>query len=570
MKKALCLLLAGVTAFSLSACGMPEFDSSNLTEAQAYTFAIFEKETVADYRYFKTAEVMLTDDFKADMEGIIEINEWDTSDISAAVLVDYRYSSGEVLSDSILFLMDSEKNILNKVVVEREGRSDDNKGEDVSPEADAATEAEGVSEDFAADDTDLRTLAEKELELEDYVAQNAEALSAYDTDVQKKLAADPNYIYSEEYINGMGVDGKKLIYDDKLREVVKYQHRVDVLNSGAANAKDILDEDEALAEMKTEICKNYYRVQREMAEAESQHGAELSGLIAKAEEVKKNDPDYLYNPDYISAAVGSAVLEEYDDDLLHKELYEEQLAYIDKGLETSLVELKELYQDCDDVKDAKLEYAQKLRGYAKQEKALNDFNNTNAAALKAYEDESAAAKKAAGSNYEKDVDYIKVQIKYEDLLNDQKAHELLLQEHKTLVDESKTEKDEEVKAFEDEEKLLINDAAAEIEIQGLIDYLSTKEDSKVSEYDAAKGEWGYIHPEYADYQNENLKRPVKKSSSSGGSYKYNYGGSSDDGGVKYDPNDDLYREHDYNNDGKINDQEFQDALGDYMDELMGY
>ena len=27
----------------------------------AYTYAIFEKETVADYRYFKTAEVMLTD-----------------------------------------------------------------------------------------------------------------------------------------------------------------------------------------------------------------------------------------------------------------------------------------------------------------------------------------------------------------------------------------------------------------------------------------------------------------------------------------------------------------------------
>ena len=61
--------------------------------------------------------------------------------------------------------------------------------------------------------------------------------------------------------------------------------------------------------------------------------------------------------------------------------------------------------------------------------------------------------------------------------------------------------------------------------------------------------------------------------SSGSSYNYNsydYGGSSDDGGVKYDPNDDLYREHDYNNDGKINDQEFQDALGDYMDDLMGY
>ncbi len=45
---------------------------------------------------------------------------------------------------------------------------------------------------------------------------------------------------------------------------------------------------------------------------------------------------------------------------------------------------------------------------------------------------------------------------------------------------------------------------------------------------------------------------------------------SDDGGIKYDPNDDYYRENDHNHDGKINDEEFQDALGDYMDDLMGY
>ena len=113
-----------------------------------------------------------------------------------------------------------------------------------------------------------------------------------------------------------------------------------------------------------------------------------------------------------------------------------------------------------------------------------------------------------------------------------------------------------------------NDAAAK-EKKAFSQYMRDKSPAEKSEYDASAGEWGYIHPDYADYQNENIKRPVK-TSSGGGGYKNSSNNNNDDGGIKYDPNDDLYREHDYNNDGKINDQEFQDALGDYMDEIMGY
>ncbi len=48
-------------------------------------------------------------------------------------------------------------------------------------------------------------------------------------------------------------------------------------------------------------------------------------------------------------------------------------------------------------------------------------------------------------------------------------------------------------------------------------------------------------------------------------YDYDYGD-----GEKYDPDDDLYSDHDYNSDGYINQNEWEDALGDYMDSIMGY
>ena len=38
---------------------------------------------------------------------------------------------------------------------------------------------------------------------------------------------------------------------------------------------------------------------------------------------------------------------------------------------------------------------------------------------------------------------------------------------------------------------------------------------------------------------------------------------------EYDPSDKYYSENDYNNDGHISDQEFQGAVGDFMDDY-GY
>lgn len=87
MKKALCLLLAGVTAFSLSACGMPEFDSSNLTEAQAYTYAIFEKETPAPWAVCVTRVVTALTKRKLVRAGVVILPKPIT-----AVATDDRFS----------------------------------------------------------------------------------------------------------------------------------------------------------------------------------------------------------------------------------------------------------------------------------------------------------------------------------------------------------------------------------------------------------------------------------------------------------------------------------------------
>ena len=46
------------------------------------------------------------------------------------------------------------------------------------------------------------------------------------------------------------------------------------------------------------------------------------------------------------------------------------------------------------------------------------------------------------------------------------------------------------------------------------------------------------------------------------------GGSSGNSNTKYeyDVNDKYYRENDHNKDGKISDKEFQDAVGDWLDD----
>ncbi len=41
-------------------------------------------------------------------------------------------------------------------------------------------------------------------------------------------------------------------------------------------------------------------------------------------------------------------------------------------------------------------------------------------------------------------------------------------------------------------------------------------------------------------------------------------------GVKYNENDSYYSNYDYDDDGAINQKEWEDALGDRMDEIMGY
>lgn len=38
-------------------------------------------------------------------------------------------------------------------------------------------------------------------------------------------------------------------------------------------------------------------------------------------------------------------------------------------------------------------------------------------------------------------------------------------------------------------------------------------------------------------------------------------------GYGYDMNDPYYRKNDHNNDGKLTDEEFQDAMGDFLDDL---
>ena len=75
----------------------------------------------------------------------------------------------------------------------------------------------------------------------------------------------------------------------------------------------------------------------------------------------------------------------------------------------------------------------------------------------------------------------------------------------------------------------------------------TNDKNKTNDYDS---DYDYSYDYDSDYDYD---------------YDYDYGK-----GEKYDPDDDLYSDHDYNSDGYINQNEWEDALGDYMDSIMGY
>ncbi|MDO4482562.1 MAG: hypothetical protein Q4C14_07550 [Bacillota bacterium] len=587
MKKLFCLVLAGITAISLAACGgMPKFDSENLTAAQKYTYDAMLCYAVDEGYDFLSAEVMLTEDFAADMKGKVELSKWDVSDAAAVVYVNIGKKSSEddnTASDStvsgeedkkdtsedevktqVAFFMNAESQLLDTVVIK----------------SGSTSTAEAMPFDGAADggaaDSGRRELAEIELAQEELISTNSETMIPFVEERESKLKADPEYIYSAEYLNLLNTNQAFLKYDEYARKAESLKKEIELEESSesmepaqASKARSLFYSEEKILEKKLEYCTDYAKLKDLMEKCHSENKEGADALLAKAESIKKTDENYLYNKEYVKAAVSNKVKAyyEYQVELANIEncmaAVDEALTLEDSG------EIDFMLERAEREYNANEELLEALMGYAGALSVYEDFEAANAAELKAYQDASDAAKKAAGDNYEKDIEYIKVQVKYEDLINKKDALKEELSASEEELNSAQKNKEEVYKNLEEEEAEIIEDAAVAKEKKAFAEYIKDKKPADKSEYDAAAGEWGYLHPDYEAYQNEHIKRPVK-TSSGGGGYKSNSSNNNDDGGIKYDKNDELYREHDYNNDGKINDQEFQDALGDYMDQLMGY
>ena len=59
-------------------------------------------------------------------------------------------------------------------------------------------------------------------------------------------------------------------------------------------------------------------------------------------------------------------------------------------------------------------------------------------------------------------------------------------------------------------------------------------------------------------------------SNSSSSYDYNSNNYNSNSGYGYDKNDPYYSANDHNNDGKLTDEEFHDALDDFIDDYSAY
>lgn len=587
MKKLFCLVLAGITAMSLAACGgMPKFDSGNLTEAQEYTYAAMSDYAVSEGYYFLSAEVMLTEDFASDMKGKAELSEWDVSDVTAVVYVtigekssegdntasdasisgegDEKDTPGDKAETQVAFLMNAEKEVVNTVVIKGGNTST----AEEAPFDDIAEGGEG--------DSLRRELAETELALEELISSNSEIMTSFVEERESKLKADAEYIYSAEYLNLIKTNQVFMKYDEYERKAERLKKEIELEEAAASmdsaqasNARMLLYAEENILEKKLEYCTEYADQKALLGKYYDENKAGVDALLAKGESIKKTDENYLFNKEYAKAAVSNKVTAYYEY-LIKMSNMENCISAANEAL--TLENSKEIdfrFERSEEENEANEDLSAALLQYADALVKYEEFEAANAAELKAYQDASDAAKKAAGDDYEKDIEYIKVQVKYEDLNNEKDSLKENLSAAEEELNSAEKNKEEVYKSLDEEQAEIVKNDAAAKEKKAFSQYMRDKSPAEKSEYDASAGEWGYIHPDYTDYQNENIKRPVKKSSGGGG-YKNSSNNNNDDGGIKYDPNDDLYREHDYNNDGKINDQEFQDALGDYMDEIMGY
>lgn len=591
MKRMVAFALSFLMLFGFAGCGekekTPVFSETELTEAQSYAYEAIHGYQIDKSLSLLSAQVLFTEDVNKAIPGNIITKDWDAvQDTHAIVLAKYGKPEApadeEEASDDgakkevepslvMAFFLNEEKKTVAEVLVS--GRN----GSGYVSEGAAAAGPSGVSEEYLVVEGSgglsylRRLVAEAELRAEAFLTEHAEeetfaAFAEQVGSVEKSIAGLGN----AEVLRATGNDPTCLEYWQELwhcaslREEMKLVETLESLSgSEQFKAEEQLDLDMERWEQMRALWKEYAATAKELADYEAAHGEELAP-IQEAQAAFAAD-NWWDDAAYLRLCLGSEVLNQYDILLRQQRIYETSLAVLqDIGTEPDTDLRENMAAKLNRETEAFSQYSNAIKVYMQCVVNQENFLTENAEELSAYEAAEAAAREAAGENYAEDIEYLKVEITYEDLLKQRSAHESAVKNSKAAADEIRTGLNEELTKLEEKEAERQKELLVAQMKEKLREYLSQAQES-VSEYEAGSDQWGDLHPDFTAYQNEHLTYIVEHSNYTPNK---NTGSNNNNGGMKYDPSDENYRSHDYDGDGKLSDQEFQDAFNDYVNKIL--
>ena len=582
MKRNLCLGLSLALVLGMTGCGSkndepktPVFSETELTEAQQYVYAAMDSYEIPDKEEdFKTARVFLTDDLAADLKGKVDITTWDVSEVDAIVVAylgdkveeGTTTSEGtEIASDwsPVVFLIGGE----DKEVAYTRALKDDTYAAASVEEAVGTVDADTIT---AA----KKALAQAQLDAENYLEENKEKLGDYPALLESKIAENPDYVYSIDYFadvtEGNSYQG---FYAGHYRNIYRAEYRLNQLTAENPKDADLIEEDYLMFDDKFSMLKSMYEIQMTMAELDATSADQMKEYKEILETVKTNE-EYLFDETYTRASLANETANTYDICLRQLALYEDSLEALEKVMASADADERAYISERNGLIDEHMaNYSNMYKTYVQCLVNLSNFEAENAEAMAAYNAEVEEVKEAVGDEYLDSVEYMKVELKYEEMLTSHEAFKNAIPLAKADLDAMKAEFDAALLELETEEQERLDAAVILKEKQAVFEYACQAE-AAVTEYEAAKGQWGSIHPDYAAYQNQHLDYYTSYSNSSysgGSSYSSgsSYGSSSSGTGAGgYDMPKDGESLSDYI---QRVDPELYDSMTDiYNDATAGY
>lgn len=309
-------------------------------------------------------------------------------------------------------------------------------------------------------------LAQQSLDLDKWKEQQAEALTealtAYD---EAKSSHSGDWEGSVEFYQFLNSNGVYRVFYEK-SEFVDYLTRLSDALEGADEAQQAAIYNEFTREMTYNYSVAQIMKQKAEFAAKSdsllQAAAEdFSAYESQINELKKDD-GYLDSDEFLKIKARSNPIAVYQDNLAAIDLLDASLKVLEESYNEENANISSLITKFGDVEnDYTVAYYQARMNYIRAVVALEDFDSKNAAELDAYNSaiDNVKAKHTDGSDYKKDVDYMKIELEYKDLLSQRSTLEAAVKELKAAVDEINNEFAEDKEEYENDVKETLDSIA---------------------------------------------------------------------------------------------------------------